>query len=45
MAKKRKTKNKPKTITRHRSAKTRKYVTEKYAKRNPNTTVKEKDKV
>lgn len=29
------------TITRHRSAKTGKYVTKKFADRHPNTTVKE----
>lgn len=35
----------PKTQTRHRSAKTGRYVTERYAKKHPATTVKETDKV
>ena len=34
-----------KTIERHRSAKTGKYVTEKHAKSHPATTVTERDKV
>jgi len=34
-----------KTIERHRSAKTGKYVTEKHAKNHPATTVTERDKV
>jgi len=34
-----------KTIERHRSAKTGKYVTEKHAKSHPSTTVTERDKV
>lgn len=34
-----------KTVTRRRSAKTGEYVTEEYAKKHPNTTVTEKDKV
>lgn len=33
-----------KTIINHRSAKTGRFVTEKFAKRNPNTTVTEKNK-
>jgi hypothetical protein len=34
-----------KTVTHHRSAKTGQYVSENYAKKHPNTTVKETDKV
>jgi len=39
------TSKKPKTITRYRDAKTGHYITPDKAKRNPNTTVRETDKV
>ncbi|NND23548.1 MAG: multidrug transporter [Acidimicrobiia bacterium] len=34
-----------KKVVRHRSAKTGEYVTERYAKKHPSTTVRETDKV